>query len=61
MSQYPSRSGLRVSAHDEGLDSADPTTPQPLYGEPRSRFSTIAIGMLLLTVVVIVIFALTLL
>jgi hypothetical protein len=60
MSQYPTRSGLRVSAHDEGSGSAHQPTEQPLYGEPRSRFSTIAIGVLLLTVVVLLIFALTL-
>jgi len=61
MSQYPTRSGLRVSAHDEGSESAYRTTKEPLYGESRSRFSTIAIGVLLLTVVVLLIFGLTLL
>jgi len=61
MSQYPSRADLRVSAHHEGPDSADLPTERPLYGEPRSRFSTIAIGVMLLTVMVLVIFALTLL
>jgi hypothetical protein len=42
---------------DDGLESLD----EPLYAERRSQFSPIAIGVLLLTLVVVVIVALTLL
>jgi hypothetical protein len=58
MSEDPLRSGYEpADQDDDGLEGMS----EPLYAERRSQFSPIALGVLLLTVVVVVILALMLL
>jgi hypothetical protein len=46
--------------HDQEPD-ARPTTNQPLHGEPRPRFTPLAVTVAILALVLVVILALTLL